>query len=52
MSMEGKEMFRNNAFPDERLKGAASNSRIPQPKSKEELLKQFMDLRMAMNDKA
>jgi len=52
MSMEGKEMFINNAFPDERLKGAASNSRIPQPKSKEELLKQFMDLRMVMNDKA
>ena len=52
MSMEGKEMFRNNAFPDERLKGAPSNSRIPQPKSKEELVKQFMDLRMVMNDKA
>ena len=52
MSMEGKEMFRNNAFPDERLKGAPSNSRIPQPKSKEELVKKFMDLRMAMNDTA
>jgi hypothetical protein len=52
MSLEGKVMFRNNAFPDERLKGAPSNSRIPQPNSKEELIKQFIDLKMAMNDRA
>jgi len=52
MSSEGKEMFLNNSFPDERLKGAPSNSRIPQPASKQELQKQFLDLRKDMNDKA
>lgn len=52
MTTEGKEMFRNNSFPDERLQGAPSNSRIPQPASKEGLIEEFMDLRREMNNAA
>jgi hypothetical protein len=50
MTTEGKEMFRNNCFPDERLLGAPSNSRIPQPNNKEELVEELIALRMAMNN--
>jgi hypothetical protein len=50
MAPEGKEMFRNNSFPDERLAGPPSNSRIPQPLSKEALVTEFSDLRKTMND--
>src|SRR5688572_21882595 len=49
MTSEGKEMFLNNSFPDERLQGAPSNSRILQPKNKEELVEEFIDLGRAMN---
>lgn len=49
MAIEGKQMFRNNSFPDERLVGAPSHSRIPQPVSKQDLTKEFLDLRKTMN---
>jgi hypothetical protein len=52
MTSEGKEMFLNNSFPDERLQGAPSNSRILQPKNKEELVEEFIDLGRAMNSAA
>ena len=52
MTPEGKEMFRNNSFPDERLQGAPSNSMIPQPVNKEELIEEFMALRREMNSAA
>jgi uncharacterized damage-inducible protein DinB len=52
MTAEGKELFRNKSFPDERLQGAPSNSRIPQPVNKEELLEEFAALRREMNTAA
>lgn len=52
MTVDGKEMFRNNSFPDERLTGPPSNAQIPQPVSKEVLISQFMRLKKAMNDRA
>jgi hypothetical protein len=52
MTNEGKEMFLNNSFPDERLQGGPANSKIPQPLTKDGLLQEFMDLRRAMNEAA
>ena len=52
MTTEGKQMFRNNSFPDKRLLGGPSNSKMPQPVNKEELVEEFMDLRRAMNEAA
>ncbi|HMG91625.1 MAG TPA: DinB family protein [Chryseolinea sp.] len=52
MTPEGKQMFHNNSFPDERLQGGPSNSKIPQPVNKEELVEEFMDLRRVMNESA
>ena len=45
-----KMMFRNNDFPDEQLSGAPSNSLIPQPTSKEELITQLENLKTEMNE--
>ena len=51
-TVEGKVMFRNNSFPDERLTGAPSNSRIPQPANKQALITRLMDLKKSMNARA
>ena len=52
MTEEGKAMFQNNSFPDERLVGPPSNDQTLQPASKEELLAQFKRLKEAMNERA
>lgn len=52
MSMEGKEMFINNSFPDERLQGGPANLNISQPLSKDTLMEEFVMLRRQMNDAA
>jgi hypothetical protein len=52
MTAEGKAMFRNNSFPNERLIGAPSHSRISQPLNKHALVVPFMDLKKNMNARA
>jgi hypothetical protein len=41
MSPDGKWMFRHNGFPDEKIEGPATNSHVPQPGSKEQLIELF-----------
>ena len=48
----GKTMLSNNAFPDELLEGAPSNAFMPQPESKEQLMKDFLNLKAEMNQVA
>jgi hypothetical protein len=48
-SSHAKELFRNDAFPDERIEGAPSNAYIPQPESKEQLMNGLTDMRSHMN---
>jgi hypothetical protein len=48
-SSNAKEMFRSNAFPDERIEGAPSNAEIPQPESKAQLMKDITEIRSRMN---
>jgi DinB superfamily len=52
MSANAKEMFRNNAFPDEKIEGSPSNAFIPQPKSKEKLMIALLHLKKELNDAA
>lgn len=52
MTSEGKEMFKNNSFPDQRLEGGPANSRITQPESKASLIGEFNELRSSINDVA
>ena len=42
-------MLRNNAFPDIRIDGDASNAYIPQPVSKQHLLNGLQNLQMKAN---
>jgi hypothetical protein len=42
-------MFRNNAFPDMVIEGAPSNAYIMQPESKEQLVKDLLNLKEEMN---
>jgi hypothetical protein len=42
-------MFRNNAFPDIIIEGAPSNAYIVQPESKEQLVKDLLNLKEEMN---
>jgi DinB superfamily len=46
---EAKTMFRNNAFPDERIQGDPSHVNLPQPVSKEQLKSDLIDLKVEMN---
>ena len=48
----GKIMLLNNDFPDEMLEGAPSNAFMPQPESKEQLMKDLLNLKAAMNNAA
>ena len=45
MSSEANVMFNNNEFPDEVIEGPPSNADTPQPESKEELLRGFLELK-------
>lgn len=45
MSSNAKVMFRNNAIPDELIKGPPSNLNTPQPGSKEELVDGLVKLK-------
>jgi len=42
-------MFRNNAFPDEIIEGAPDNAFIPQPESKQQLMRYLRKLKEDMN---
>jgi DinB family protein len=48
----GKIMLLNNDFPNEMLGGAPSNAYMPQPESKEKLIRDFLNLKAAMNNAA
>jgi len=48
-SPTAKTMFLNNDFPDEIIEGAPSNSSIPQPVSKEQLVGSLMNLKDEIN---
>jgi len=52
MTDEGKAMFHNNSFPDERLTGPPSNARVPQPTDKLVLITKFTRLKQTMNERA
>ena len=45
-----KTMFLNNQFPDQMIEGAPSNSSLPQPDSKLQLLRSLMNLKGEMNE--
>jgi hypothetical protein len=44
MSADARWMFQQNGFPDERIEGPATNTNIPQPDSKEQLVELFSAL--------
>lgn len=44
-----KKMFLNNDFPDAIIEGAPSNAYIPQPESKEQLMKDLLNLKEEIN---
>ena len=48
-SSVGKQLFLNNAFPDEIIEGAPSNAFIPQPDNKEQLRNGLIDLKDEIN---
>jgi hypothetical protein len=48
-SPTAQSMFRNNAFPDIIIEGAPSNAYIAQPESKEQLVKDLLNLKKEMN---
>jgi len=45
-----KKMFLNNEFPDEIIEGPLTNSHIPQPGSKEQLMSDLMNLKDEINN--
>ena len=49
MHENAKAMFRNNAFPDMRIEGPATNTFIPQPQSKAELVSRLTAIREEVN---
>jgi hypothetical protein len=51
-SPAGKTMLFKNDFPDEMLEGSPSNAYMPQPESKEQLMKDMLNLRTTMNNAA
>ena len=48
----GKNMLSNNDFPDEMLEGSPSNAYMPQPESKEQLMRDILNLKAAMRHAA
>jgi hypothetical protein len=50
MNSEGREMFRNNGFPDQQIEGPPSNALVTQPESKEYLVNGFADLRARIGE--
>ena len=44
-----KTLFFNNAFPDEMIEGAPTNSSIPQPGNKEQLMSSLLHVKIEMN---
>ena len=48
-SAAAKTMFRNNEFPDLLIKGPHSNDLTPQPQSKEQLIKELLNLKNEIN---
>ena len=49
-SPAAKVLFLENGFPDEQIEGAPSNAFIPQPKSKQQLMNDLMDLKDAIRN--
>ena len=51
MTVGGRQIFENNAFPNERIQGdPVSAANMPQPSSKQDLLVEMHELRMQMNE--
>jgi hypothetical protein len=48
-SPAAKSMFLNNGFPDEVIKGDASNYNMPQPENKEQLKRSLLNIKDEMN---
>jgi hypothetical protein len=48
----GKTMLLNNDFPDEMLEGSPANAFMPQPESKDQLMRDLLNLKAAMNNAA
>ena len=48
----GKIMLLNNDFPDELLEGSPANAYMPQPESKEQLMRDLLNLKAEMNHAA
>lgn len=49
-STKAKAMFHENSFPDEQIQGAPDNAFILQPKSKQQLMNDLMDLKDAVRN--
>ncbi len=49
ISANGKAMLQNNEFPDEVIEGAPANAFMPQPESKEQLLRDLVNIKNEMN---
>ncbi|HLK29830.1 MAG TPA: DinB family protein [Puia sp.] len=49
MSANAKIMFVNNSFPDEIIVGPPTNALTPQPESKEQLMKELINLKDEIN---
>jgi hypothetical protein len=45
LTTDAKAMFLNNDFPDEKIEGALTHNLIPQPESKEQLVKGLVNLK-------
>lgn len=50
MHDDAKWMFTNNMFPDIQIEGASTNENVPQPASKEDLLRRFKSIREEVNE--
>lgn len=50
MSANARWMFQNEGFPDEKIEGPATNTFIPQPESKQQLIELFAALKSDIRD--
>lgn len=49
MHEDAKAMFRNNSFPDIKIEGPATNTYIPQPHNKDQLLQRLLAIKTTVN---
>jgi uncharacterized protein YndB with AHSA1/START domain len=50
MHEDARSIFRNNGFPDRKIMGPATNTLIPQPESKDQLLQRLLAIRQEVNE--